>query len=161
MFRITRALSVGRFMTVERAIDLRAAGVTHILNVSEAPSAMSAAAGGFQEVEWLPLEDRVPLAPQVLVQLLDTLHDMAIQPQAHVYVHCIAGQLRSPTALWLYLIACGIEPGVARDWIEDRSPDPSPGSMRMVNESHLRFAEQHGVARFRPHPRAEVLAPYE
>jgi protein-tyrosine phosphatase len=158
MYRITRALAIGRFPSPERAEDLRAAGITHILNVSEAPSAVSAAAHGFREVEWVPLEDRAPLHPHTLGQLLDTLHGMVIQPDAQVYVHCIAGQLRSPTLLWLYLIACGIASAEAREWIEDRSPDASPGSTRMIDDSHLRFAEQHGLARFRPHPRAEVLA---
>jgi len=161
MFRITQALSIGRFVTSERAEELRAAKVTHVLNVSESPSQMSAAAGAFHALEWVPLEYRVPLSPQTLITLLNTLHEMAVQPDAHVYVHCIAGQLRSPTALWLYLIACGVPAEEARKWIEDRSLDASPGSTRMVNESHIRFAEQHGLARFRPHPRAEVLAPYE
>jgi protein-tyrosine phosphatase len=161
MYRITRALAVGRFASAERAPELRAAGVTHILNVSESPSTVRASADGFREVEWVPLEDRALLHPHTLLHLLDTLHGMTIQPDAQVYVHCVAGQLRSPTVLWLYLIACGIAPGEAREWIEDRSPDAAPGSTRMIDESHLRFAVQHGLARFRPHPRAEVLMPFE
>jgi hypothetical protein len=161
MFRITRALSVGRFATPERADELRAAGVTHILNVCEAPPAVCASAIGFRAVEWVPIEDRTPLDPRTLAQLLDTLHAMVVEPESHVYVHCIAGQLRSPTVLWLYLVACGVPPQDAREWIEDRSPDASPGSTRMVNESHVRFAQQHGLARYIPHPRAEALAPFE
>ena len=35
MYRITRVLSLGRFATPERARDLLAAGVTHVLNVSD------------------------------------------------------------------------------------------------------------------------------
>ena len=35
---------------------------------------------------------------------------MVIEPDSQVYIHCIAGQLRSPTALWLYLMACGVPP---------------------------------------------------
>lgn len=161
MYRITRVLSVGRFASPERAEELRAAGVTHVLNVSEAPCAVSASADGFREVEWVPLADRTPLQPHTLAHLLNMLHGMAVQPDARVYVHCIAGQLRSPTVLWLYLIACGVSPAEAREWIEDRSPDASPGSTRMVDDTHIRFAQQHGLARFRPHPRAEVLAPFE
>jgi hypothetical protein len=160
MFRITRALSVGRFATPERAEDLRAAGVTHILNVSEAPCGVRATSEGFRAVEWVPLEDRSPVPPHTLVQLLDILHEMAVIPDSHVYIHCIAGQLRSPTVLWLYLIACGISPMDAREWIEDRSPDASPGSTRMVDDSLVRFAQQHGLAKFCPHPRAEVLEPF-
>jgi protein-tyrosine phosphatase len=160
MDRITQALSVGRFASPERAVALRAAGVTHILNVSETPCVVSASDGPFREVEWVPLEERVPLPLKRLGHLLDTLHGMAIQSDAHVYVHCIAGQLRSPTALWLYLIACGVQPDEARDWIEDRSPDASPGSTCMVDALHVRFARQHGLAQFQPHPRAEVIVPF-
>ena len=121
MYRITRVLSVGRFASPERAEQLRAAGVTHILNVSESPCLARASADGFRAVEWIPLEDRAPLQPHTLIYLLDTLHSMVIQPDAHVYIHCIAGQLRSPTVLWLYLTACGVSPAEARAWIEERS----------------------------------------
>jgi hypothetical protein len=159
MYRITRVLSIGRFASPRRAQELRAVGVTHILNVSESPSEVSSR-NGFSNVEWLPLEDRSPLKPFTLIRLLDTLHAMAIEPDSHVYVHCVAGQLRSPTTLWLYLIACGISPEEARLWIEDRSPDAAPGSTRMVDESIIRFARQHGLAKYRPHPRTEVLAPF-
>jgi len=159
MYRITRALSIGRFVTPERSDELLATGVTHILNVSETPCQVGPSTGGFRAVEWVPLEDRSPIPPVMLVRLLDTLHGMAVEPNSHVYVHCIAGQVRSPTVLWLYLIACGVSPVDAREWIEDRSPDASPGSTRMVEQEHVRFAEQHGLARFRPHPRVEVLMP--
>jgi rhodanese/phosphatase family protein len=161
MFRITRVLSVGRFATPERAEELRAAGVTHVLNVAEAPCSIRASTHGFREVEWMPLEDHAPLPAQKLVKLLDTVHGMAIEPDSHVYVHCMGGQLRSPTTLWLYLVACGVSPMDAREWIEDRSPDASPGSTRMVNDALVRFAEQHGLANYRPHPRAETIVPFE
>jgi hypothetical protein len=150
---------VGRFASAERVRELRATGVTHILNVSES-SCEVRAANGFREVEWIPLEDRAPIRPLTLIRLLDTLHRMTTEPDSHVYVHCIASHLRSPTTLWLYLIACGISPSEARQWIEDRSPDAAPGSTRMVDESIIRFAEQHGLAAFRPHPRQEVLEPF-
>jgi protein-tyrosine phosphatase len=159
MYRITRVLSVGRFASAEHAQGLRAAGVSHILNVSESPNEVRPASG-FREVEWLPLEDRAPLKPLTLIRLLETLHGMTLEPDSHVYVHCVAGHLRSPTTLWLYLIACGISPLEARQWIEDRSPDAAPGSSRMVDESLVQFAQQHGLAKFRPHSRPEVLGPY-
>lgn len=160
MYRITRVLSVGRFATPERAEELRAAGVTHILNVSSGPNQVAASEGGFHEVSWEPLEDHTPLSPGVLVGILETLHRMACEPGSHVYVHCVAGHLRSPTILWLYLIACGIAPDDAREWIEQRSPEAAPGHTRIVDGDHVRLAQQHGLARFRPHPRAEVLAPF-
>ena len=107
MFRITRVLSVGRFATPERADELRTAGVTHILNVAEAPVAICANSSGFHALEWVPLEDRSPIPPHTLIRLLDTLHDMTVVPDSHVYIHCIAGQtafansiVAIPDCLW-------------------------------------------------------------
>ena len=85
----------------------------------------------------------------------------ASQPDAHVYVHCIAGHLRSPTILWLYLIACGIPPEDAREWIEDRSPDAAPGEPRLIGPSHVFLAQKHGLDNFFPLPRGEVILPVE
>jgi protein-tyrosine phosphatase len=160
MYRITRVLSVGRFATPERADELRASGVTHILNVSSGPSQVAASADGFREVSWEPLEDHSHVSPAALVGILDTLHRMTSEPDSHVYVHCVAGHLRSPTILWLYLIACGVSPDDAREWIEQRSPDAAPGHARIIDRDHVRLAQQHGLANYQPHPRAEVLVPY-
>src|SRR3954451_20692852 len=103
MFRITECLSVGPFASPERAEKLRAAGVTHVLNVSDGRSVVSVDTG-FVEGAGVPMYDGRRLPTATLVWALDTLHRMASAPGAHVYVHCMAGQLRSPTILWLYLI---------------------------------------------------------
>jgi hypothetical protein len=161
MYRITQVLSVGRYASPERAEQLRAAGVTHILNVSDAPSRIVASKDGFREVVWIPLEDCNRLPMQLSHQVLNTLHRMASEPKAHVYVHCIAGHLRSPTVLWLYLIACGIQPDDARDWIEERSPDAVPGTRRMVDSDHIVFAQMHGLSNFLPLSRGEIIVPTE
>lgn len=160
MYRITQVLSVGRFATPERAEILRAMRVTHILNVSSGPSQVSAADGGFHEVAWEPLEEHSPIPAETLVDLLDTLHRMATTAGSHVYVHCVAGHLRSPSVLWLYLIACGISPEDARNWIERRSPEAAPGLSRMVTEEHVQLARRHGFDGFLQHPRGEVLIPF-
>lgn len=160
MYRITPVLSVGRFASPERAEALLEFGVTHILNVSDAPSRLNATEGGFREVAWVPLDDSRRLPLNLVSQALDILHRMASQPSAHVYVHCIAGQLRSPTILWLYLIACGVSPKDARDWITERSPDAAPGTRRLADAEHVFFAQKHG-RRFLPLPREEIVAPVE
>lgn len=159
MFRITQCLSVGPYASPERAAQLRAAGVTHILNVSDAPSAVSSTTG-FVEVVDVPMYDSRRLPTFTMVWALDTLHRMASVADAHVYVHCMAGQLRSPTILWLYLVALGIPPEDARDWIEDRSPDAVAGHPKMVDHDHVLFAQKHGLANFFPHPRPEIIAPF-
>ena len=159
MFRITECLSVGPFASPERAQRLLAAGVTHVLNVSDSPSAVSSTAG-FAEVVDVPTYDSRRLPAVTMLGALDTLHRMVSAPGAHVYVHCMAGQLRSPTILWLYLIALGVPPDDAREWIEDRSPDAVAGHHRMVDHEHVLLAQKHGLANFFPHPRPNLIKPF-
>jgi hypothetical protein len=159
MFRITACLSVGPFASPERAEQLLAAGVTHVLNVSDGPSAVSAATG-FAEVVDVPMHDSRRLPAFTTVWALDTLHRLASVPGAHVYVHCMAGHLRSPTILWLYLIALGVPPEDARNWIENRSPDAVAGHDRMVDSEHVLLAQKHGLMNFFPHPRPELIVPF-
>jgi hypothetical protein len=159
MYRITECLSVGPFASPERAVNLLASGVTHVLNVSDGASAVSCATG-FTEVADVSMHDSRRLPAFTTVRALDTLHRMASAPGAHVYVHCVAGQLRSPTILWLYLIALGIPPKDARDWIETRAPDAVAGHHRMVDDSHVLLAQKHGLAHFFPHPRDNIITPY-
>jgi protein-tyrosine phosphatase len=159
VYRITQVLSVGRYATLERAVELRAAGVTHILNVSDAPSQVMASENGFREVVWVPVDDFKRLPKVLLRQALDTLHRLSSETGAHVYIHCVAGQLRSPTILWLYLIACGVPPENARIWIEERSPDAAPGARRIVDHHHISFAQMHGLNNFFPLPRSEIIVP--
>lgn len=159
MFRITECLSVGPFASPERALKLRAAGVTHVLNVSDGPSAVSAA-DGFAEVAWVPLSDSRRLSAARTLEVLDTLHRLASAPDGHVYVHCMAGQLRSPTVLWLYLLALGVPSDDARDWIETRSPDSVAGHYRMVGREHVLLAQKHGLVNFFPHPRPNLIVPF-
>lgn len=161
MYRITRALSVGSFASLQRAERLRAAGVTHVFNVSNSPSQLCASEHGFEEVAWSPLEDTCTLPMPLMLESLNHLHRLASRPNAHVYVHCVYGQLRSPTILWLYLIACGVSPNEAREWIEKRSPDAAPGARRLANDSHILAAQKHGLDNFFPLPRGEVIVPVE
>jgi hypothetical protein len=159
MFRITECLSVGPFASPERAPRLLAAGVTHVLNVSDGPSVVTADTG-FAEVAHVPMHDSLRLPLFTMTWALDTLHRLASAPGAHVYVHCMAGQLRSPTILWLYLIALGVPPDDARDWIESHSPDAVAGHHRMVDHEHVLLAQKHGLANFFPHPRPNLIVPF-
>ncbi|HEX4607307.1 MAG TPA: hypothetical protein VH092_03800 [Urbifossiella sp.] len=159
MYRITQALSVGRFPTPDRAADLLVAGVTHILNVSGRPGEIPAGPSAFREVAWVPLDDDRHIPPGVALRALGELHRMAAGAGAHVYVHCAGGCLRGPTVLWLYLVACGLDPEAARTAIEARSPGACPGHDRLVGPDLVRQARAHGLAHFLPLPRGEILTP--
>lgn len=76
MTRITKALSVGPFAIPERAKDLLAAGVTHVLNVSDGPSAVGAGAGSFVGVNGVSMPDSRRLPRATVVQALDALHGL-------------------------------------------------------------------------------------
>ena len=160
MFRITRVLSVGPFASPERAGQLIAAGVTHVLNVSDEPSEVYASPKGFRDIAWVPMSDSHPLPPATAILAIDSLHRLVSAADSHVYVHCRAGLVRSPTILWLYLIALGVPPKDARDWIEERVPMANPGSARMVNRQHVLLAQRHGLANYFPHPRPEIVVPF-
>lgn len=159
MFRITQCLSVGPFASPERAEKLLAAGVTHVLNVSDGPSAISSA-NGFAGVAFVPMSDSRRLQPATAIWALNSLHELVSVPDSHVYVHCVLGQVRSPTILWLYLVSLGIPPNDARDWIETRAPNAVAGHYRMVDHEHVLIAQQHGFANFFPHPRPDIIVPF-
>jgi hypothetical protein len=132
MFRITRAIWQGRFAGPLRLAELRTAGITHILNVCEAPPALTLADGPFVELCSVEIEDLVPLPIDVALRALETLHRMTSTPEGRVYIHCIAGCNRSPTILWLYLVACGIEPELAVQEISRRNIDAIPAHPRLI-----------------------------
>jgi len=161
MVRITRVLSVGPFASPERAETLLAAGVTHVLNVSHAASEIISSERGFKGVAWVPMSDSHRLPFHSAIMALDALHEMVSAPDSHVYVHCVAGLVRSPTILWLYLISLGVPWRDAREWIQKRSPMASAGSSQMVNHEHRQLAKQHGLAKFLPLARPEVIVPYD
>ena len=160
MFRITECLSVGPFASFRRGEELRAAGVTHVLNLSEVPSVVSAGTGAFARVEWVPVPDNSRLLHPTAVRALGALHQLASAPGSHVYVHCVAGAIRAPTVLWLYLIALGVPPRDARDWIETRAKGAVAGHPQLVDQGHVLLAQKHGLANFFPHPRTDLIVPF-
>jgi hypothetical protein len=158
VYPITRALWLGPFASPERLPVLLAGGVTHILNVGEAPSVLAAGAGALREVSWLPVADLDRIPDATAVACLDTLHRMVCEPDSRVYVHCLAGWNRSPTILWLYLVACGLEPTAAKTLIAARARDAVPGHSQLVDHELIRAVSAHG-RQYRPHPRPEALEP--
>lgn len=159
LFPITRGLWLGPFAGPERRPALVEAGITHLLNVGEAPSVLGAADGPFREVAWHPIVDLERIPDDRASACLITLHRMACEPRARVYVHCIAGQNRSPTVLWLYLVACGLRPDAARGIIETRAWDAVAGHARLIDAALVESVQRLGSRSFVPHPRPEAIEP--
>ena len=121
IYRITRCIWLGPYASLERGEALRAAGISHILNVGEAPSVLAAEDGQIREVTWRPVLDLERIPDKIAIDCITHLHRMVCEPRANIYVHCIAGQNRSPTIVWLYLIACGSQPEIAKNMIVRRA----------------------------------------
>ncbi|HUE72848.1 MAG TPA: dual specificity protein phosphatase [Pirellulaceae bacterium] len=159
IFHITKCLWLGPFASPQRLSQLREAGITHVLNVSEAPSVLTVAQSGLADIRWHPLEDLSQLPVEETLACLAELHTMATLEASRVYVHCIAGQNRSPTVLWLYLVACGIGPDEAKEVIGRRAPDAVPGHGRLVSAELIAAAQDHGQRNFLPLSRGEIIEP--
>jgi protein-tyrosine phosphatase len=112
------------------------------------------------DLGWVPMSDSRQLMPLTALRAIDALHRLACVLDSHVYVHCVAGLIRSPTVLWLYLIACGLPPKYARDMIESRSPGAVAGHHQIVTDDHVSLVRKHGQMHFLPHPRREAIVPF-
>jgi protein-tyrosine phosphatase len=159
VFRITNSIWLGAFASPERKSALTAAGINHILNVGEAPSVLTLGDGPFRSVIWHPIVDLELISEELAITCLTSLHQMLSEADARVYVHCIAGLNRSPTIVWLYLLACGVEPTEAKDLIERRAPDAIAGHSKLVDAGLVAAVREFGLKKLLPHPRADVILP--
>ena len=157
IFPVTRFIWIGPFASPERRATLVANGITHVLNVGEAPSVLAASDGPFTEIAWHPIADLERIPNEAAVAILTRLHEMVCRPNANVYVHCIAGWNRSPTVVWLYLVACGMDEDEAKRLITRHAWDAVPGHGRLVDASLIDLVQQFGRQSFLPHPRPEAL----
>ena len=157
LFHITRNIWQGRFASRQRLDDLQRVGITHILNVGESPNQLTERDGPFRNVAWIPVEDLVIIPTDSAIRCIDALHEYVCDGDSNVYIHCVAGWNRSPAVLWLYLIACGIEPSMAKAMIASSSYDAVPAHPRLVNDALVAAVCEHGTKRFRPHPRPTAI----
>ena len=159
IFRITNSIWLGPFASPERKSTLTAASINHILNVGEAPSVLTIDDGPFRSVVGHSIIDLEPIPEELAIACIASLHQMLSEAEARVYVHCIAGLNRSPTVVWLYLVACGIEPNEAKAIIEKRAPDAIAGHSKLVDAGLVAAIQKFGSEHFLPHPCPEVLIP--
>ena len=157
VFWITKRIAQGQFVTAERAALLRDQNVTHVLNVGEGDSIISAEAFGFHEVRDCPVVDLQRIPDNVAIRAMDALHSMLAISDSRVFIHCMAGQNRSPSILWLYFVACGLSPDGARTLITERSPDAVPGHGRLIDERLVAMAKSHGAENYLPLNDVSVL----
>jgi protein-tyrosine phosphatase len=156
---ITKRIFLGPFLSPARASYLRTIAITHVLNVGDAPNFLSASDCGFCVIHHCPVVDLQLIPDEVAIQCVDALHAMLQAPGSKAYLHCVAGQNRSPTILWLYLIACGMSRIAAKELIEAAARDAVPAHKSLVDERLASLIEEHGRRSLPPHVDASVFEP--
>lgn len=157
LFRITRNIWQGRFASRQRLDELRRNAITHIINVGESPNQLTEADGPFQRIVWNPIEDLVRIPTADAIGCVNAVHECVCDMASNVFIHCVAGWNRSPTVLWLYLIACGIDSTVAKNMIASVSYDAVPAHTKLIDDILVHEIAAYGATRFIPHPRPEAL----
>jgi hypothetical protein len=84
VYPITRRIAIGQFLTPDRAYYLLKNGYTHVLNVSEAASVVSASPQGFQQVIDHKISDLVRIPDDKTIECFDVLHEMLRQRASRV-----------------------------------------------------------------------------
>ena len=147
IYWVTPRLGVGPFVSPTRALALQLAGVTDILNVSDARTFPETLQVGFRSVVWVPMADFVPIMEEDVCSILTALDKMFLSPKPTVLVHCLAGHNRSPTAIWLYLKSLGVNAEVARQMIEVASSKAVGGHPLLLSSETINAMVAHRMAR--------------
>lgn len=155
---MTQDLFVGRFASRKRLCELRDLNITDILNVSDTPNQLTTGDGPFRSVTWLDIEDRTLIPTDTAIDAIDAIHRSLIEDAGRVYVHCMAGWNRSPTVLWLYLLACGLDSDEAARLICAIAFDAVPGHTLLVDSNLIAAVRSHGADNYLPHPRPSAIA---
>lgn len=147
IYWVTPRLGVGPFASPARALALMLAGVTDILNVSDSRTFPETLAVGFRSVIWVPIADFVPISEEDTGAILTSLDAMFLTSDAVVFVHCLAGHNRSPTAIWLYLRSLGVNAEVAQRLIEQANPRAVGGHPMLISAETTQAVTAHRLAR--------------
>jgi hypothetical protein len=115
--------------------------------VSDSRSLPETLSAGFREVVFIPIADCVPIDPDTLAETLATLDRLFLAPQPRVLVHCLAGQNRSPTIIWLFLRSLGVNSTVAKELIEAASMDAVGGHPLLWDNHTIAAMVSHRLSR--------------
>lgn len=159
IFWITHCIAQGPFPTDASRHLLIEDGITHVFNVSDAPSQLQPGGDTIRNVADFSVFDGELFPPAIVMQCLESLHACLNESDAKLYIHCLAGHNRSPTMLWLYLIACGMELDEAKSIIEVRNPDAVAGNRHLVDDQLIEKVLELGRHKFLPLTRPTILEP--
>ena len=126
LFRVTDRILLGEYPDDDAFARLAGLGVTDILNVAATPNRRP----GFA-VHVIPIPDleEMPLADaERAVRLVKRV----VTGGGRIFVHCMAGQNRSPGVVFLSLLHLGHDAAEAERMIVDASLDAIPRHPRIV-----------------------------
>lgn len=159
IFWITKCIAVGPYPEERQHGLLQKHGITHVVNVSEYRNNFYDAYVDIFKIAWIPIEDLQKIPHQLLKRCLETIHTFLQDDKSNVYIHCVAGQNRSPNIIWLYLISCGVCPEQARSFITRATLDAVVGHPLIVDAKHIDVAKKHGDKNFLPLQRPDIVQP--
>jgi hypothetical protein len=159
IYWITPCIAQGAYPEEPALRELRRQKVTHIVNVGTAPLPRIASELGFTELFWKGVTDLVRIPDSEALECLTVMHRFLAQPDSAFYIHCVAGQNRSPTILWLYLIACGTTPARAKEMIESNTLDAIAGHPKLIDDALVQTVQRYGKQHFQPLQRTEIIVP--
>ena len=157
LFQIPKNIWQGRFAADRLLTTFQFFGITHILNVSETPSQLALNEGPFRQITQVAIRDGFPIPVDTAIKSVQTLHEFVCEPESNVYIHCVAGWNRSPTVLWLYLIACGLDSDFAANMISQVSIDAVPAHPKLITPALTDTMIAYGADNFKPHPTPSAI----
>jgi len=144
----------------DHARSLIDAGYRCVANVGNGPSATYSGYPGFRAIVQVPIEDLAPIPVPIATCLLGQIHGLLMSfPDERLYIHCIAGQNRSPTILWLYLLSLGVSPAEATARISDARMDAVPGHEALIHPALIDAATNYRHTEADPAHIAAILQP--
>jgi hypothetical protein len=126
IFRVTDRIYLGEYPDEPAFARLAALGVTDILNVASTPyprPGFAVHAIPIRDLEEMPLQDA-----ERAVRLVKRI----VTGGGRIFVHCMAGQNRSPGVVFLSLLHLGVDEAEAERMITDASLDAIPRHPRIV-----------------------------
>ena len=117
IYKIHEFIFLGQYPREESLLKLLDLGVKNILNVS---------GGNYNDKRFtvfnVPVEDLKEMPRDTALLVSRTIKD-SVTNEKKIFVHCMAGQNRSPGSIYLGLLALGYKGTVAEKMIEDNSLD--------------------------------------
>ena len=134
VFQITHRIYLGGYLSSAKVDALLQRQINHVVNVGTMPNQYGQ---DKFKITYMPIEDLKLLPLSYVKNFLRTFHHIHNSPDSKIYIHCLAGQNRSPTLLWLYFISCGMPEESARMAIEKNTLETVPGHSNLVNDELL------------------------